>query len=308
MHSTLQETLPKPAIKWYSHLQHNDDVTDPPHKSTTREVGSHTDKTVLVISETSSSSPESQIVKLLQANRIKFQVAPLANSLPDLTRTGSGKYSVIIFENLEHYIKLDKGNGQLLNTYCQKYAVGVIAFASPTETALLKAEVKGFPLYVHTNLAMKDYELNPRSEVLRIAKPGKVDSGFLPGDDWTVFLPNHKTYKPVSFAKTQTGEMINHTDITGGNRYCTTVQDRGLYDGIERVIFGNGLKYWIHSVLLLDALSYLSHGKIRMPLRRYIQVDIDDVFLTGLRTQDVKVSDSNIGVKMHACNCNTKNC
>lgn len=60
------------------------------------------------------------------------------------------------------------------------------------------------------------------------------------------------------------------------------------------MIFGSGLKFWLHRLLFLDALSYLSHGQLSISLERYILVDVDDIFVgekgTRLRREDVIVS------------------
>lgn len=72
----------------------------------------------------------------------------------------------------------------------------------------------------------------------------------------------------------------------------TVVQDHGLYDNIQRVIFGAGLKFWLHRLLFLDALSYLSHGQLSLSLDRMLLVDIDDIFVgevgTRLKPDDVR--------------------
>lgn len=71
-------------------------------------------------------------------------------------------------------------------------------------------------------------------------------------------------------------------------------QDHGLYDGIQRVLFGSGLKFWLHKLLFLDALSFLSHGQLSVSLHRHILVDVDDIFVgergTRLVRDDVEVS------------------
>jgi hypothetical protein len=45
------------------------------------------------------------------------------------------------------------------------------------------------------------------------------------------------------------------------------------------MLFGGSLDFWMHHVMLMDCLSYISHGKLAMTLDRYIQIDIDDVFV-----------------------------
>lgn len=60
---------------------------------------------------------------------------------------------------------------------------------------------------------------------------------------------------------------------------ATVVQDHGRLDGVQRVLFGSGLQFWLHRLLFLDALSYLSHGQLSLSLDRWILVDIDDIFV-----------------------------
>ena len=62
-------------------------------------------------------------------------------------------------------------------------------------------------------------------------------------------------------------------------QFVTAIYDQGLYDDIQRVIFGSGFDFWLHRLLFMDALSYLSHGKFSLSLERYILVDIDDIFV-----------------------------
>lgn len=74
-------------------------------------------------------------------------------------------------------------------------------------------------------------------------------------------------------------------------RQVLSMYDRGLYDGIKRVIFGGANHHWLNRILLLDSIDYLSGGKILTPLDRFVQIDIDDVFVgergTKLRPADV---------------------
>lgn len=64
------------------------------------------------------------------------------------------------------------------------------------------------------------------------------------------------------------------------NKVCSCFsQDRGRSDGIRKVVFGGPLRHWVNKLLFLDSLSWLSEGRIAVPLTRYILVDIDDVFV-----------------------------
>ena len=68
-------------------------------------------------------------------------------------------------------------------------------------------------------------------------------------------------------------------------RQVLSMYDRGLYDGIKRVIFGFANSHWLNRMLLIDSIEHLSSGAIISPLERFVQIDIDDIFVgeTGIR-------------------------
>ncbi|XP_014406025.1 PREDICTED: bifunctional heparan sulfate N-deacetylase/N-sulfotransferase 4, partial [Myotis brandtii] len=72
----------------------------------------------------------------------------------------------------------------------------------------------------------------------------------------------------------------------------TVVQDLGLHDGIRRVLFGNNLSFWLHKLIFVDAVSFLSGRRLSLSLDRYLLVDIDDIFVgkegTRMNVRDVK--------------------
>lgn len=132
--------------------------------------------------------------------------------------------------------------------------------------------------------------LNSASPVLRVARAGGVYQGPLPGYHWSVFSSNHTTYEPVSWGNAGSSAGVGR----GYMLLATVMQDHGLYDGIGRVLFGSGLGFWLHRLLFLDALSYLSKGQLSITLDRQVLVDIDDIFVgeSGIRMwkDDVHVS------------------
>lgn len=245
------------------------------------------DPKVLVFVETTYSRLGRDIAELLVYNRIKYKVEVATKSLPVLTNLDKGRYGVIVFENLHKYLQMDKWNRELLDKYCREYSVGIIGFLLGTEERQVHAQLRGLPLFVHTNLRLRDAALNAGSPILRLTRAGETAWGTLPGEDWTVFSPNHSTYEPLAWATN------NSYNEEGRNKtpLVTAIQDHGGFDGIQRVMFGSGLKFWLHRLLFLDALSYLSHGQLSISLERYILVDVDDIFVgergTRLRREDV---------------------
>lgn len=247
------------------------------------------DAKVLVFLETQYSVLGRQICEILEATRVKFKVELAGKSLPLLTNLDKGKYAAVIFENFEKYLQMNKWNRELLDKYCREYNVGIIGFMHPSEDSLVGAQVKDWPLFIHTNLALKNYHLNSASQVLRLTKAGQVYRDALPGGDWTVFQPNHSTYESIAVAEAQSFQSF-YTPEGVDTLLPTVLQDHGQYDGIQRILFGNGFKFWLHKLLFLDSLSYLSHGKLSLPLLRYILIDVDDIFV-GEKGTRMKPSD-----------------
>lgn len=85
--------------------------------------------------------------------RYKLEVA--GKSLPALTNSDKGRYSVVVFENYHRYLNMDKWNRELLDKYCREYGVGILGFFPQTERRVADVQVKGFPLYLHTKLSLR---------------------------------------------------------------------------------------------------------------------------------------------------------
>lgn len=246
------------------------------------------DAKVLIFVETTYSRLGKDIAELLVYNRIKYKIEVAGKSLPVLTNQDKGRYGVIVFENFYKYLDMDKWNRELLDKYCREYSVGIVGFINPSEENHI-GQLKGFPLYVHPNLKLRDASLNPGSPILRLTKAGDTAWGTLPGSDWTVFQFNHSTYESLEWAQRNVLSTSDEEQVQ--IPLTTVVQDHGTFDGIQRVIFGSGLKFWLHRLLFLDTLSYLSHGQLSISLKRMILVDIDDIFVgekgTRLKPDDV---------------------
>lgn len=248
------------------------------------------DNKVLVIVETQYSRLGQEIIHLLEAIRVKYKIEPNGKTLPYLTHGDKGKYSAVIFENFDAYVNMDAWNRELLDKYCRNFGVGIISFVTSKDEVAYSKQMKDFPLTVHQYMSIEDYELNPLSNIWRVTRPGEIIKGPLRDDDWAVFHFEHSTYKPLSFAKAASLQTFETYSELSGTTVYPAVQDLGMLDGIQKVIFGNGLKFWLHCLIFLDSLSYLSHGKLSLPLERYVLIDIDDVFV-GAPGKRMKISD-----------------
>uniref|UniRef100_S4R802 [heparan sulfate]-glucosamine N-sulfotransferase n=1 Tax=Petromyzon marinus TaxID=7757 RepID=S4R802_PETMA len=234
-----------------------------------------------------------EIIAILEMSRFRYraEIAPGKGDMPTLTENRRGKYALVVYENVLKYVNLDAWNRELLDKYCLEYGVGVIGFFKANENSLLSAQLKGFPLYLHSNLGLKDCFVNPSSPLLYVTRAKEVIQEPLPGDDWTVFQFNHTTYLPVLLARTKSSDLIPHPGVAPVY-HPTVVQDLGLYDGVQRVLFGNNLALWLHKLVFVDAVAFLTGRRLALPLERYVLVDIDDIFVgkegTRMKVQDVE--------------------
>uniref|UniRef100_A0A8C2NSH1 [heparan sulfate]-glucosamine N-sulfotransferase n=1 Tax=Capra hircus TaxID=9925 RepID=A0A8C2NSH1_CAPHI len=253
---------------------------------------SKTDPIVLLFVESQYSQLGQDIIAILESSRFQHHmvIAPGKGDIPPLTDNGKGKYILVIYENILKYVSMDSWNRELLEKYCVEYSVSIIGFHKANENSSPSTQLKGFPLNLFNNLALKDCFINPHSPLLHITKAPKVEKGPLPGEDWTIFQYNHSTYQPVLLTELQTEKSLS--SLSGKQLYATVIQDLGLHDGIQRVLFGNNLNFWLHKLIFIDAISFLSGKRLTLSLDRYILVDIDDIFVgkegTRMNVKDVK--------------------
>ncbi|KAM4809789.1 bifunctional heparan sulfate N-deacetylase/N-sulfotransferase 4-like [Rhinophrynus dorsalis] len=254
---------------------------------------SKTDLTILLFVESQYSQLGQDIVAILESSRFQYHIviSPGKGDLPPLTKDGKGKYAIIVYENVLKYVAMDSWNRELLEKYCIEFSVSIIGFYKANENSLPSTRLKGFPLLLYNNVALKDCFINANSPLLQITKASTVERGPLPGEDWTVFQYNHSTYQPVILSELQAQEKYKHF-ISKSSLYATVIQDLGLHDGIQRVLFGNNLNFWLHKLIFIDAISFLSGKRLTLSLDRYILVDIDDIFVgkegTRMKVNDVK--------------------
>ncbi|NXL46228.1 NDST4 sulfotransferase, partial [Podilymbus podiceps] len=254
---------------------------------------SKTDPTVLLFVESQYSQLGQDIIAILESSRFQYHmvIAPAKGDIPPLTDNGRGKYTIIIYENILKYVSMDSWNRELLEKYCVEYSVSIIGFHKANENSSPSIKLKGLPLQLYNNVALKDCVVNPQSPLLRITKAPRVEKGPLPGEDWTIFQFNHSTYQPVLLTDLQPSRPPP-VALPMAAPYATVIQDLGLHDGIQRVLFGNNLTFWLHKLIFIDAISFLSGKKLRLSLDRYILVDIDDIFVgkegTRMNINDVK--------------------
>lgn len=273
------------------------------------------EKRVLVAIRQTSVNFQIEMARGLEENRIQHNFVYLEigykTVFPELAHEGVGRYSVVIFESIKFYLTLGKANRQLLDDYCRKFAIGIVLFTEQESYGSNTHTFEELHLGIKTGISdLRNVELNPSACLLQLTRAGGIIEK-PPKLKWNVFFPNHSTYEVVEFATQEiafttlrTADMQKRAEVKFENavieekfastRYTTVLTDLGHLDGIRRVYFGSGtMSFWLHKLLFIDALAFLSRGQFAQSLERRIVVDIDDIFVgkTGIRMtkEDVKV-------------------
>lgn len=271
------------------------------------------EKRVLIAIRQTSVTFRTDISHVLESNRIAHQFVYLEigdkTVLPELTQGEIGRFSVIVFESIKFYMTLGKANRGLLDNYCRKFAVGIVLMTEQENYEPNTHTFEDLHLGIKTGLNdLRNVEINPSACLLRLTRAGGIIDK-PPKLKWNVFFPNHSTYEAVEFATQELAftalradkqkrapakfENVVLEEKVSSTRHTTVLTDLGRLDGIRRVYFGSGLYFWVHKLLFIDALAFLSRGQFAHSLERRIVVDIDDIFVgkSGIRMtkEDVKV-------------------
>ncbi|XP_048590221.1 bifunctional heparan sulfate N-deacetylase/N-sulfotransferase 4 [Nematostella vectensis] len=253
---------------------------------------------VLVFYRETSITFRLHIVTILEASRVNYKLVYVSQktSLPPLTENGAPLYHVIVFENLKFYLGLPEKSREIFDKYLRDFSAGLAIFTIAENYGFLPNYFPKLHLKIRTGISsVKTAEVNPKSSLLRLTRAGGVVDDNLPGKDWATFSSNHSTYEPVEtisreifkpqILKDPVNSRLDYAQSYITKRYVSVILDKGKLDGIKKVYFGNGLNFWLHRLLFIDGLDFLSDGAIKRPLDRWILVDIDDIFVgkTGIR-------------------------
>lgn len=168
-------------------------------------------------------------------------------------------------------------NRQLLDKYCKEYRVPMFSFMSSKPNDQLKRiKIKGSSLWMWQNQRIQRLAVTP-SIIHRISKIGNYRQ-FSSSDpaDWILFETSEKF------------ESVLSGTVKSGYERAVVVRDKGLEDGVERIIFGRNLTDFQVKITFLDALWWAMGNQKSFTLDRFVQVDIDDVFVGAQGTRIVE--------------------
>lgn len=247
------------------------------------------------------------LCKLLDGYRLSYELTRVDDKpfldIKDALRpeVTLGKYSLIIFVDIKTYLDLKEKTKNTLNSYSRKFDTGILFFttnyvgyARDFELNVRKPEKEKNPLFV---------KINSSSVILKVTKDGgqaerpRVPKGI--GTRWM-----YLSYDPARVPYETVAHVLPGLPLAKKRRKrrnpmdpefdrVTVLLDSGRKDGVKRVFFAGGFPFFVHTMLFLDSLDFLTSKSLTFSLNRYLQVDMDDVFIgsTGLRLrrEDVMV-------------------
>ena len=203
--------------------------------------------------------------------------------------TANPKYSLIIFYEFQTFLSLSPFARDVINNYCAKFKTGQLFFAGNNygKISMFDLEVKRVEKDRLYNL-----RVNPSSRILWMTKPVIETGRTASRTRLSYFQFGRSDHNYETVAHFVTPRSADH--VMSERTKVAMLLDDGKASGIKRIFTTLTSAFFLNSLLFLDALKYLSVLPARYTLKRYIQVDIDDIFIgkSGLRLKrsDVKVS------------------
>lgn len=209
-----------------------------------------------------------------------------------------GRHSLIIFVDIKTYLELKPNVQQIVRLYCKKFSTGLLFFISNHVGTIPEFKIE--VLRPQKEKQTLDVEVNENSKLLRITRRGGstvkpyVQKG--QGTRWCFlrYDPREAPYETVEYVSNRKKRRKRDLEITVTEQ-ATVLLDDGRRDGVKKVFFGGGFPFFLHTMLFMDSLEYLSPvSPTVFGLERYLQIDVDDIFIskTGIRMKkrDVLVS------------------
>jgi len=209
-----------------------------------------------------------------------------------------GRYSLVIFVDIKTYLELKPNVQQIVRLYCKKFATGLLFFISNHVGAIPEFGIE--VIKPQKEKQTLDVEVNETSKLLRITRRGGsvlkpyVQKG--QGTRWSFlrYDPSVTPYETVEYVVNRNKRRERDLEIAVTDQ-ATVLLDDGRKDGVKKVFFGGGFPFFLHTMLFMDSLEYLSPvSPTVFSLERYLQIDVDDIFIskTGIRMKkrDVLVS------------------
>ncbi|KIH56212.1 sulfotransferase domain protein [Ancylostoma duodenale] len=231
-----------------------------------------TEHRALILLESAYSRHGRLLQQILTASKYPFKAETFSKNLPLLTTATRGRYAIIIIENYYKYLNMARWNRQLLDKYCVDYNVPLISFLSTRpNTTYQKVKIKGSKLHFWQNQEVLSLKV-AESDIHRISRIGNERTD-VNTQEWILFEESPAV-----------STVISARDSFGRPR-AAVVHDRGEEDNVKRILFGHNVTDWTIKMTFLDVLWYTTGGRVGWSLDRYVQIDVDDIFVGARGTR-----------------------
>ena len=249
---------------------------------------------VLLLYDDGSNSVAKEIGILLQSHRIPFDAHPYNEDVTVRLVTSQsdglmGKYCLIICADVASlYGAWSETHRQHYLYYASTFNITMIHLA-PSGGQIYARELSFFsPWSVHSG-DVYGVMLNV-SRPFYYLKTGEWFTDIRENDSWTAFIFADSAPVDVEIlACIKLSHNMSH-DLA-----LAMVSNGNSWRGVREVFIGSPISFWMTKLLLLDVMrSYSTHSLARFGRKRWVMIDIDDIFVApkGLKMNsgDVEVS------------------
>jgi hypothetical protein len=196
--------------------------------------------------------------KTLHSLRIKYEIL----NKVDLNLN---EFSIIIYEDYDDYLKSKEDSN--FQNYLTENKIGIIVFNSRTD--LVQYEIT--ECYLSDDKFLNEFLFVTKYNRQRVKLNKKV-----------YLAKNFRQY----FESKE--KFISILNCEKSNNEIENILTVGKIDNIDYAFINSATldDVWLLKSLFIDSIRYLSRHNINFSLKRYVLVDIDDVFVTKIKEND----------------------
>lgn len=202
-----------------------------------------------------------QAAKALREHRVDFEMRALSEDV-ELREDGVGHYAALLITDYKAFAALPEAQRAALDAYARDCDAGQYFLHVAADLSLPGGATTG------SSDVCSDAHVEPSSAVLDLTRDGGVHEGNLPATCRLFEIDEADGFEPIAYAS------------NGVVEGPWLIADGGMRDGVRRVFNGQDFKaHFLSDLLLLDSLAWLSPVDLGVMRKRYVGIDIDDVFM-----------------------------
>uniref|UniRef100_A0A0K2UYH4 [heparan sulfate]-glucosamine N-sulfotransferase n=1 Tax=Lepeophtheirus salmonis TaxID=72036 RepID=A0A0K2UYH4_LEPSM len=202
------------------------------------------------------------LTHLLEEVRVPYKVWILGED--SLDTLPWKEFALLLFQDFKTFVSINLFTRKLIFKYCSEYSVGIIV--SATHQTPLPLKITNDSIFQRHN-SLRNLFICPHSQIPNILKASRTLYETLDSYGFLSFTSRFltKSTTPVLEAMSDSGPVT------------IVLHDRGQ---VPKIIFAsNPLSHWLLKLLFLDSITFLSHQLINLDTKRWVLIDVDDIFV-----------------------------